>query len=328
MKIPTSVGVFLLVSCLIGRGMGSDSPENDAQRVLSRASEQVAIKTPASGSFMLLAKVQLHDGNKSVDGVYAIAWAPRRFRRVFRFPNFSETDVMVDGAIYRQRTTNALPLMIYELDNLLDSLSTINPDSKTKLLKIDKTGADLLCVSLERELTKTKTCVNSETSLPISIDKKLDAIGLEQLQEQYEFTNYQGFGTKQFPRMLNFRGWNSRSIQVQIDKLIRVESFPADEFVPPAGATQMQFCETPESNGEVRPSTGNAIPIGLRDTEVAMYFQVSALGGVKNAEVVSSSNPLKNKEILNWFVGTHLPMKSCAGQPIEYETIITLAVGH
>ena len=327
MKIRTSVGVFLLVSFLVGRGMGSDNPENDAQSVLSRASEQVAIKTPASASFMLLAKVQLHDGNKSVDGLYAIAWAPGRFRRIFRFPNFSETDVMVDGAIYRQRTTNALPLMIYELDNLIDSLTTINPDSKTKFMKIDKTSSDLLCVSLEREGSKSKICVNSER-LPISIDKKLDAIGLEQLQEHYEFTDYQGFGTTQFPRILNLRGWNSRSIQVQIDKLIRVDSFPADEFVPPAGATRMRFCETPETTGEVRPSTGNAIPIGLRDTEVAMYFQVSPLGGVKNAEVVSSSNPLKNKEILNWFVGTHFPVKSCAGQPIEYETIITLAVGH
>lgn len=135
MKIPTSVGVFLLVSCLIGRGLGSDNPENDPQRVLSRASEQVANKTPASGSFMLLANVHLHDGKKSVDGVCAIAWAPGRFRRVFRFPNFSETDVMVDGAIYRQRTTNALPLMIYELDNLTDSLSTINvaPDNQLNL---------------------------------------------------------------------------------------------------------------------------------------------------------------------------------------------------
>jgi hypothetical protein len=328
MNLRTSVGMFLLVGFLIGRGICTDYPETDAQSLLSRASEQVAIKTPASASFMLLAKVQLHDGDKSVDGVYAIAWAPGRFRRVFRFPNFSETDVMVNGVIYRQRTTSALPLMIYELDNLIDSLTTVKPDSKAKLMKIDKTSSDLLCVSLERDVTKAKICVNSGTSLPVSIDKRLNAFGLESLQEHYEFADYQGFGSKQFPRTLNFRGWNSRSIQVQIDKLVRVESFPADEFVPPAGATRMQFCETPETTGEVRPSTGNAIPIGLRDTEVAMYFQVSSLGGVKNAEVVSSTNPLKNKEILNWFVGTHFPVRSCAGQPIEYETIVILDVGH
>ncbi len=308
--------------------MGSDNPEYDARSVLSRASEQVAIKTPASASFMLLAKVQLHDGNKSVDGLYAMAWAPGRFRRVFRFPNFSETDVMVEGAIYRQRTTNALPLMIYELDNLIDSLTAIKPDSKTKLMKIDKTSSDLLCVSLERDVTKAEICVNSGTALPVSIDKWLDGFGREPLQEHYEFGDYQVFGSKQFPRTLSFRGRNSRSIQVQIDKLVRVDSFPADEFVPPAGAMRMQFCETPETTGEVRPSTGNAIPIGLRDTEVAMYFQVSPLGGVKNAEVVYSTNPLKNREILNWFVGTHFPVRSCAGQPIEYETIVTLAVRH
>jgi hypothetical protein len=195
-------------------------------------------------------------------------------------------------------------------------------------MKIDRMSSDLLCVSVERDLTKAKVCVNSGTSLPVSIDKRVDAPGLELLQEHYEFADYQGFGSKQFPRTLSFRGWNSRAIQVQIDKLITVESFPADEFVPPAGATRMQFCETSETTGEVRPSTGNAIPIGLRDTEVAMYFQVSPLGGVKNAEVVSSTNPVMNKEILNWFVGTHFPVRSCAGQPIEYETIVTLDVGH
>jgi hypothetical protein len=328
MKIHSTVRVSLLVAVLLGRGMGSDSPPNDAQTVLSRASEQVAIKTASSASFMLLAKVQLHDGNKSVDGAYAIAWAPGRFRRVFRFPNFSETDVMIDGAIHRQRTTNALPLMIYELDTLMDSLTSIKLDSKPKSIRIDKTSSDLLCVSQEREITRFRICVNSATLLPVSIDKRPDAAGLESLQEHYEFTDYQPFGSKQFPRTLSFRAGNTRSIHVEIEKLLAAESFPPDEFVAPAGATRMQFCENPETTGELKPSTRSVVPIGLSDTAVAMYFQVSAVGGVKNAEVVASTNPLKNKEILNWYVGTHFPVKTCSGQAIEYETIVTLGVGH
>ena len=277
---------------------------------------------------MLLAKVRLQDGNKSVDGLYAIAWTPERFRRVFRFPNFTETDVMVEGSIYRQRSTNAMPLLIYELDGLIDFISAIKPDPEARSRKIDKTTANLKCVSLLRDITEKKICLASDTSLPMSIDRNQDAVGLEALRERFEFADYQPFGTKQFPRTLNFHGWNSRSIQVQIDKLVKVESFPPDEFVPPAGSTRMHFCDNPKTTGETRPFTGNAIPVGLTDTEVAMYFQVSPLGAVRDAEVVYSTNPLKNKEILNWFVGTHFPVKSCAGQPIAYETIVTLVSGH
>jgi len=107
-----------------------------------------------------------------------------------------------------------------------------------------------------------------------------------------------------------------------------VQSFPADEFVPPVGSTQMHFCDAPEIVGDVRPYAEDAGVVRLRDTELTMYFQVSPVGSVRSAEVVYSTNPVMNKEILNWFVGTHFPVRSCAGQPVEYETIVTLAAGH
>jgi hypothetical protein len=55
-----------------------------------------------------------------------------------------------------------------------------------------------------------------------------------------------------------------------------------------------------------------------------MYFRVSPAGGVQYAQVVDSSDPLNSKKILNWYVGTHFPVKSCSGTPIPYETIVTL----
>jgi hypothetical protein len=152
--------------------------------------------------------------------------------------------------------------------------------------------------------------------------------GFESFREHYELSDYRPFEAKTFPRQLSFRGWKQRTIEVRIDKLMRADSFPADEFTPPQGAERSHFCEEPESTGELMPSTGNAIPVGLRDVEVDMYFQVSPIGGVQFAEVVQSSAPLKNKEILNWFVGTHFPVKTCAGTAIAYETIVTVMSGH
>lgn len=323
------VGILFLIGFVVAnlQGFGSDQPASDAAGVLSQAADQVAIKSAKSPPFMLLAKVRLQDGKKSVDGVYAIAWAPDHFRRVFRFPNFTETDVMVNGSIYRQRSTNTMPLMIYELDSLMDSFLAIKPNPKSKLRQIDKVPGNLNCVSVLRDLSQTKICLASATLLPVSIDRTLESVGSDMLREHYEFGDYQAFGGKQFPRSLRFEGWNAKSINAQVDNLIKVESFPPDEFVPPVGSTRMNFCEAPEKKGDVQPYIGDAAVLRLRDTEIAMYFQVGPGGAVRSAEVVYSTNPVMNNEILNWFVGTHFPEKSCNGQAIEYETIVTLAGG-
>ncbi len=90
----------------------------------------------------------------------------------------------------------------------------------------------------------------------------------------------------------------------------------------------MPYCRSPETQGELRPSTGNTIPIGFRDLRIDMYFQVSPAGGVQYAQVVYSSDPLHSKEVLNWFIGTHFPIEKCSGTPISYEMITTLARGH
>lgn len=337
------VGVLFLFVFLTAtvQGSGSDHQASAAASLLSQASEQVGIELPASPPFMLLAKVRLQEGNKSADGLYALAWAPGRFRRVFRFPNFTETDVMVDGSMYRQRSTNFKPLVIYELDSLMNSVLTIGSDTKSKLRKIEKAPADLNCVSVLRDLSETQICLRA--LLPVSIDRSLNPIELplpgvnvphspqeptEMLQEHYALADYQAFGAKQFPRTLRFHAWNSTSINAKIDKLIKVQSFPPDEFVPPVGSVSMHFCDAPEIVGEVRPYSEDAGVVRLRDTELAMYFQVSPVGAVQSAEVVYSSNPLMNKEILNWFIGSHFPVRSCAGQQVEYETIVTLAAGH
>jgi hypothetical protein len=67
----------------------------------------------------------------------------------------------------------------------------------------------------------------------------------------------------------------------------------------------------------------NPIPARYVDVQFALYFDVSPIGAVRYAEVVYSSRPVNSKEILNGFVGTHFPIKSCEGRAVGYETVIT-----
>lgn len=322
-----SIYFALLTNILPGNTVARGQSIPTADTVLTKASDLVDFTHTGTPGVMLLAKVHLQGGGKSTDGLYALAWAPGRFRRVFRFPNYTETDVMIDSTIYRQRSVEALPLLIWELDKLLDIGNALRQDPKTKVHLLEN-STDRTCVSRQSELFESRICVNSATGELRSIDEGTNTYDLGSLREHFEFSDYEPFAKIVFPRKLTFHGWDSRTIDVHIDKLLTVESFPADEFAAPAGAHREHYCEKPETSGELRPSTGNAIPIGLNDTEVDMYFEVSPIGGVRYGQVVYSSNPPKNEEILNWFIGTHFPVRTCAGQPVGYEMIVRLMSGH
>jgi hypothetical protein len=336
------LAIFLISSLVFESQAGfavDRPPKQDAAPVLSRAAELVDLQSPGGTPFLLLANVTLREGSKSVQGAFAMAWAaPGRYRRVFRFPGFTATEVVTEGAIYHQRSTEAMPLMIWELDQLLAFTSNYRLGSEWKVLGVQSEqsgGTELNCVRAQTGLADSKICVNATTGEPFSIDTGPDAFRMERMREHSgvnehsEFADYKPFGGRTFPRNLTFRGWDARMIEVQVEKLIQVKEFATGEFTPPQGATKTGFCEAPETSGEVTPNAGpNRIPVNFTDMEVDMYFQVSSVGGVRYAQVVYSSNPLKNNEILHWFIGTHFPIKSCSGTPVAYEKLVRLKTAH
>jgi len=318
------------VTPVVQAAANEDERKSQAEAILSKASEMVNIKAPGSAPFVLIAKVHLQEGRKSVEGIYAVSWAaPDRFRRVLRFPNFSSTDLAQGDKLYRQRSTEGLPLLIWQLDKMMDLVIHYELDPKTKVKRIQReqvNGVDETCVVLERVDLSSKVCLDSATNEPLSIDEKLE--DAEPFHEHYELRDYGPFESRRFPRKISFRGWGSQGIEVQVEKLIRVQAFAQDEFIAPKGAQVSNFCEHPETTGDVKPSTGGTIPVDLQDIEIDMYFEVSPIGAVRFAEVVYSSAPLKNNEILNWFMGTHFPIRSCAGKPVGYEIIVRLGSAH
>jgi hypothetical protein len=251
-----------IVALLLGPQLAiavDEQTQKDAAFVLSKATSLVDIQAAGGVPFVLLADVTLREDKKSADGLFAMSWAaPGQYRRVFRFPGFTATEVVSDGIIYRQRSTEALPLMIWELDNLLPVASAyrLRPHWKIRGVQTERSGgSDLTCVLTRASLTESRICVNAVTGEPFSITRGIDAYRLELARERSEYADYQSFEGRSFPRKLTFRGWDSHVVEVRVKKLIRVQSFSADEFTPPKVATRAHYCEFPDTTGELRPST-------------------------------------------------------------------------
>jgi hypothetical protein len=323
-----------------------DSSGKDAGAILSKAASLVDLRAQGAAPFLMLANVTLRVGGKSVEGVFAMAASgPGQFRKVYRFPNFNSTEIWNDGTIFRKRSTEGLPLGIWQLQNLMSVAESYRLTSEWKIggVQIEKSGSvELNCVSAERASQmfsahislwakegppNIKFCVNAATGEPFSMDRSNTDYHVESFHERYEFSDYQEFEGKRFPRKLAFHSKNGDGIDVQVQKLIRSQTFPADEFVGLPDSRQSKFCESPEIAGVLLPSSLSAIVAGRNRFEVNIYFRVTVSGGVEYAQVIQSSDPLRDKEFVNWFVGTHFPVQSCSGTPIPYETVVTLASG-
>jgi len=349
LRLISSVLICFSIASFAQQSSSPESSTKDAGAILSKASSLVDLRAPGAVPFLMLANVALHEGRKSVDGVFAMAYSGSgQFRTVLRFPNFNSTEILNDGTIYRKRSSEGLPLAIWRLQNLMSISAAYRATSEWKIggVQTEQIGDVALdCVSALSMSSpfpanfsrisiwarggppEAKICVNAATGEPFSIERSSSAYHLESVHERYEFSDYQPFEGKSFPRKLLFHAGNGESIEVQVQKLIRSSAFPADEFVGMAGSTQGKYCELPQTTGELMPSSGNAIPFGSGHFEANIYFRVNAAGGVEYAQVVQSSDPLRDKQFVKWFVGTHFPIRSCGGIAIQYETVVTLISG-
>jgi hypothetical protein len=304
----------------------------DADAILNKAWDLVDIRAAGSGPFVLKAKVRLTERGNATDGVYAMAWAaPDRFRRVIGFPDYQETDVARGENYYWKRTTEGVPLMVWQLGELTDSLALrkkMLAGAKLKRIESQKIGArEETCVLIGPGKGESRICMDSATSEVLSIE---DGLGFSaEFRERFEYSDYAPFDTKRFPRHFAFSAWNKRSVDVTIEKLQPARDFAADEFSPPAGSQVSRYCTGAEEiTGEASPMFGNSIPADFSYTDVDIYFEISPLGAVRSAQIVYSSNPLRDKEILSWFLGAHFPVKTCDGRPMGYQTLYRFAARH
>ncbi len=316
-----AAGVWLLAAA----GMRAGDRAAEGEAILAQATNLLELRGSDAAPFLLKARVRLTESTKSVDGVFAMSWAaPGRYRRVIGFPDYKETDVARGDNYYSKRTTDGIPLMIWQLGKLMDSLELRKTEQagwKIKRVENESVGGKAAaCIWIGPGKGDSKICVDAATHEIVLMETGLD--GAAQTQMRYEYGDFQEFGAKKYPRRLAASGWDKRAIEVMIEKMVPVHEFAADEFAPPAGSVISKLCiGTEELKGHPEPLSGARIPVGFDDLDMDIYFEISPIGAVRSAQIVYSSDPKSNKEILNWFLGTSFPVMTCDGRPIGYQTL-------
>lgn len=195
------------------------------------------------------AEVQIEEQGKLLNGTYELLWnGPDQWREGIRVPGFSEVQTGGNGTIWLQRSTDFIPVAIYNLHRALGFGSTAGSPQSMSLVRLALTPKDtikkayqrkehgdkLTCFEIENELKhSSETCVN-DTSETIARSSSL-----------FADSNVQPVGERVFPRVLVLHHGDKVVAKVNVTELTSPAQFSRDAFTVPAGVAPQAGCMNP-----------------------------------------------------------------------------------
>lgn len=326
---------FLLLA-IVGISLSALSKASDAaeQRDGRAKLEQAVSRTNIFELpfFQMKAALQIDNAGKPLDGSYRLLWnGPNQWREEIAFPGYAELQVGGKGIVWVQRSTDFVPLRIYQLHMALGFGSMagvdsghygsfvqlgITPNDKIKKLHSrEEHGEKLTCVETENEQKKaSEICVN-------------DRAGTILRGSSYEDRDFQAVGEKVFPRFLSFVDKGRAVVTVKVNELITSDQFPQNAFVPPTGASAEPGCMNPKPYRRLK-SVAPEYAADARQQHVegtvAMDVSIGVDGIPIIRKAVASPSASLERSSRTAIAGWHYEPAACEGVPIRVETVLQI----
>lgn len=299
------------------------SQTNDTQFIRQATDAMNIFALP---SFEMDATVHIDNGGKPLQGSYRLLWnGPEQWREELRFPGFDEARVGRNGEVYLSRSTNFLPLRIYQLHSALgygaeswSSFFQVAPrptDTIDKIRDRKDHGLRIKCAEiLNAKKQHREVCVNEDEGIIFRRRPFVDS-GLIHA------------GTKVFPQSMTYIEDGKSVAKVEVTALNTPVQLPPSVLEPPDGSTGQVGCFEPTAPPRVH-SVAPYYPERERQSyiqgTISVYAIIGKDGIPRGLRVVSGVTPGLNDSALDAIRQWGYEPATCNGVPVEYETIITV----
>jgi len=318
--------VGVLISPLL---LASDA--SDKQEAIKRL-EQAVSKTNIFEfpSFQMSANVQIDSHGKPLDGSYRMLWnGPEQWREEISFPGYTELQVGGKGTVLIHRSTDYIPLRIYQLHAALGFGSVAGSDAgySGSFVQLGLTPKDTIKKAHSRKQHGDKlTCVEVENeqkhSLEICVN---DATGTLFRGGSYEESDFQPIGGKIFPRSLGFLENGKTVVKISVTDLSVSGQFPPNSFTPLAGVSPEAGCMNPMPYRRVK-SVAPEYPQDARQQHlggmVAVDVWIDTDGAPRVHKVIASPSASLEKSSADAITAWRYEPATCDSKPIKVETVL------
>jgi TonB family protein len=312
------------------------SDDSGKQQEAIKKIEQAVAKTNIFDlpSFQMKANVEVQNQGK---GSYQLLWnGPEQWREEIRLSGYSEVQIGGKGTVWIQRSTDFLPLRIYDLHAALGfgsgvagsgsgptgSLVQSSLTQKDKIKKIHerkKHGEMESCVEYEDEVKRlSEICVNESTGTLVR--------GSSYVNSSYVGNDLQLVGGgKLYPRFLGFVENGTTVAKATVTEFTTSGQFPPNSFVPPAGVSPQAGCMNPTPFRLIKRVTPQ-YPKSARERRiqglVAIDVWIGLDGIPRIGKVVEHVSPELEQSSASAIQEWRYEPATCNGSPIGIQTVL------
>lgn len=340
-RVPSPIAPLLLAVALIPVPAAAQSlpDKKEVGEWVKKALDANILQDPDGSPYHFVAKFRHTMGDKTVDGTYEVLWAaPDRYRVEVRMGDLGETDVVLGDKKYVVRNTPTMTLAMWSASSLLFPQTSVmvpaqpRSDSVSKVYFSGEGSNRQICAIVGDHPSHTREmCFDAATLDIVSQHFGPNPHGaLPKASLSSDFTGYVSLGKMRFPQHLA-RRVGPQLIYADVEKWEAVQTFGADTFVPPAKATEWDWCSRPEI--QLKTSTQSALlpsflaptitaSSGLEGHYLMEYKSVEADGTAK--QIVELFGPQSDaaKEFLKQQRRERSALHLCGGKPVAYEIIV------
>src|SRR5215469_12629809 len=217
---------FILL-VIVGISISALSQASDAteQRDARTKLEQAVSRTNIFElpSFQMKAALQIDNAGKPLNGTYRLLWnGPKQWREEITFPGYSELQVGGKGIVWVQRSTDFVPLRVYQLHMALGfgSMAGVDSGHYGSFVQLGLTPNDKIKkVHPRKERGEKLTCVETENEQKYSSEICVnDTTGTLFRGSSYNDGDFQAIGEKVFPRFLSFVDKGKTVVTVKVNE--------------------------------------------------------------------------------------------------------------
>ncbi|HKF51035.1 MAG TPA: hypothetical protein VKB26_01880 [Candidatus Acidoferrales bacterium] len=310
-----------------------------AEALLAKSRDLSNIEAPGSPAFVLNATIHYQAGQKSFDGEGHILWAaPDHFRQKYVAPGYMYDEVARDGSVYRARTNDQMPLVIYKLRKTFAAAMQgfqVGPkDKPSKVEPVQSGGQTLTCITVKSIHGTSEGCLDADGNV-VTIDEE-PSYSPPALGSHYEFSRFASLGTKKFPQELIFRGGDGDSLTIDVRQLALATDIPPAVFDRPLHSAVEPWCASPKFTDKPRmpnarwtymSNFGNSdfadAVNQLSKANAILYCVINPAGHVQAASVLRSSLPIADGDLQAWMQSAEFGVMQCGGGSVEYEIEIS-----
>lgn len=319
---------FLCVLILPLAGAANPSDQQEATKLLELAVSRMNIFDLPS--FRMKASLQIDMQDKLLDGNYQLLWnGPDQWREEVSFPGYSEVQVGGKGSVWIQRSTDFIPLRIYQLHAALGFGSGVaGPSPAFSLVRLGLTSKDTIKkTSSRKEHGEKVTCIEIEhdtrSSSSVCISDSTGALVRD--SASYSDSDFQPVGGKIFPRSLSFIEEGKKVARVSVTELLSPAEFAPNSFAPPTGVSQQVGCMNP-----IVPRIVNKVapvyPTSARQQHiqgtVAVDTEIGLDGIPRMKKVVANPDPSLVRSAADAITAWRYEPATCDGKPVPIETVL------